>query len=170
MPSHYLNQCWHIVDLTIRKSVYIFIQENAFENVVCKIGATFRLCWPQRVNKLQRSPRRKWPVILNVYFSNTAQWYIELPTSPRHCAAIRALFHYPIRRLIVRSHKVSKPRDLHLELYDRPEIWQAPRQQCCWCACQISKRCDNLSYQSRSFEASWDLTIRRLIGYWNGPR
>ena len=26
---------------------------------------------------------------------------------------------------------------------------------------------DNLNYQSRSFETSRDLTIRRLIGYWN---
>ena len=31
--------------------------------------------------------------------------------------------------LIVRCHKVSKPRDLFLELYDHSGIWQAPRQQ-----------------------------------------
>ena len=81
---------------------------------------------------------------------------------------IWTLFQYSIRRLIVRSRKVSKPRDLYLELSDRSEIWQAPRQHCCRCACQISKRCDNLNYQSRGFETSRDLTIRRLIGYWNG--
>ena len=34
-------------------------------------------------------------------------------------------------------------------------------------ACQISKRCDNLNNQSRGFNTSRDLTIRRLIGYWN---
>ena len=34
----------------------------------------------------------------------------------------------------------------------RFEIWQAHRQQCCRCACQISKRYDNLKYQSRGFE------------------
>ena len=43
-PSHYVNQYWNIVDWTPRnklqwnfdKNLYIFIQENAFENVVCK--------------------------------------------------------------------------------------------------------------------------------------
>ena len=50
---------------------------------------------------------------------------------------------YPKRRLSVRSRKVSKPRDLYLELSDRSEIWHALRQQCCRCACQISKRYDN---------------------------
>ena len=82
----------------------------------------------------------------------------------------RAPFQYPVRRLIVRSREVSKPRDLYLKLFDRSEIWQAPRQHCCRCACQISKRCDNSNYQSHSFETSRDLMIRRLIGYWNGAK
>ena len=68
---------------------------------------------------------------------------------------------------IVGSHKVSKPRDLYLELCDRSEIWQAPRQQCCRRACQMSKRLNNLNCQSRGFKTSRDLTIRRFIGYWN---
>ena len=75
---------------------------------------------------------------------------------------------YPKRRLSVRSRKVSKPRDLYLELSDRSEILQALRQQCCRCACQISKRYDNLKYQSRGFETLRDLTKRRLFGYWDG--
>ena len=61
----------------------------------------------------------------------------------------------------------SKPRDLYLELSDRSEIWQAPRQHCCQCACQISKQSDNSNYQSRVFDTSRDLMIRRPIGYWN---
>ena len=77
---------------------------------------------------------------------------------------------YPKRRLSVRSRKVSKPRDLYLELSDRSEIWQALRQQCCRCACQISKRYDNLKYQSRGFETLRDLTKRRLFGYWDGAQ
>ena len=80
----------------------------------------------------------------------------------------RAPSQYPKRRLSVRSRKVSKLRDLYLELSDRSEIWQALRQQCCRCACQISKRYDNLKYQSRGFETSRDLTIRRFFGYWDG--
>ena len=77
---------------------------------------------------------------------------------------------YPKRRLSVRSRKVSKPRDLYLELFDRSEIWQALRQQCCRCACQISKRYDSLKYQSRGFETLRDLTKRRLFGYWDGSQ
>ena len=79
-------------------------------------------------------------------------------------------FQYPIRGFIVRSRKVSKPRDLHLELHDRSAIWQAPRQQCCRCACQISKPFDKFNYQYHGFYTSRDLTIWRLIGYWNGDQ
>ena len=43
----------------------------------------------------------------------------------------------------------------------------APRQHCCRYVCQISKRCDYLNSQSRGFETSRDLMIRRLIGRWN---
>ena len=45
-PSHYLNQCWLIVNWTHRNKFkrnlnpnsHIFIQENTFENVVCQNG------------------------------------------------------------------------------------------------------------------------------------
>ena len=77
---------------------------------------------------------------------------------------------YPKRRLIVRSREFSKPWDLYLELSDGSEIWQALRQLCYWCACHISKRYDNLKYQSRGFETSQDFTKGRLFGYWDGPR
>ena len=51
-PSH-LNHCWKIVNPNLRNKFqwnlngnsYIFIQENAFENVVCEMAAI----WPQRV-------------------------------------------------------------------------------------------------------------------------
>ena len=46
-PSHYLNQCWHILNWNLRNKLqwnlnrnpFIFIQENAFENVVWKMAA-----------------------------------------------------------------------------------------------------------------------------------
>ena len=55
-PSHYLNQCWNIVNWTLRNKLqwifnrnsYIFIHENAFENVVCEMAAI--LSRPQCVN------------------------------------------------------------------------------------------------------------------------
>ena len=58
---------------------------------------------------------------------------------------------------------------MYLELSDHSEIWQALQQQCCRCGCQISKRYDNLKYQSHGFETLRDLTKRRLFGYWD-PR
>ena len=83
--------------------------------------------------------------------------------------AYRVLFQYPIRPLIVISCKVSEAvRFVFRIVRNSIEIWQAPRQQCCRCAYQRSKRYDNLNYQSHGFETSRDFTIRRLIGYWNG--
>ena len=48
-PSHYLNQCWRIFNWTPRYKIQwhfsrnsnIFIQENAFEKVVCEMVAIF---------------------------------------------------------------------------------------------------------------------------------
>ena len=47
VPSHYLNQCWNTVNWTLgnkqqwnlHQNSYLFIQENAFENVVWKMAA-----------------------------------------------------------------------------------------------------------------------------------
>ena len=75
---------------------------------------------------------------------------------------------YPTRHLIVRSRKVSEQRDLYLEMYGRSEIWQHLGSSAAEVLVKISKRCDNLNYESRGFESLRDLTIRRLIGYWNG--
>ena len=79
----------------------------------------------------------------------TILWY-EDHITPVTSLETRAPFQYPIRRLIVRSRKVSKPRDSYLELSDRSEIWQTLRQHCCRLACQISKWCDNLNYNRRA--------------------
>ena len=46
-PNHYLNQCWIIVNWTLRNKLQwnlnrnsnIFIQENAFESVVCETAS-----------------------------------------------------------------------------------------------------------------------------------
>ena len=51
-PSHYLNQSWNIVNLTLTNKLQwnsnIFIQENAFERIVCEMTAI--LPRPQSVN------------------------------------------------------------------------------------------------------------------------
>ena len=53
MVSHHLNQCWNIVSWTLRNklqwnlnhNLYIFIQENAFQNVVWKMVANVLISW-----------------------------------------------------------------------------------------------------------------------------
>ena len=61
-PSHYQNQCWNIVNETLRNKLQwifshnsnIFIQENAFESVVCEKAAF--LSRPQCVKPILRKP------------------------------------------------------------------------------------------------------------------
>ena len=62
----------------------------------------------------------------------------------------------------VRSRQVSKSRDSGLDFSNRPKIWQAFRQRCCRDARQISVRYDHHNVQSRGFETSRDLVVRRL--------
>ena len=65
-PSHYLNQCCHIVNWTLRNKLqwnfnrnsYIFIQENASEKVVWKKATILSL--PQCVKITATSPRGQW--------------------------------------------------------------------------------------------------------------
>ena len=75
-----------------------------------------------------------------------------------------------LRHLVERSCEVLKPWVLYFKLSDHFEIWQAPRQHCCRSACQITERYINSNYQSRGFETSLNLTMRRLIRYWNGAQ
>ena len=63
-PSHYLNKCWNIVNSNLRNNLqwtlnrnsYISIQENVFENIVCKMAAI--LSGPQCINPLTLKCRR----------------------------------------------------------------------------------------------------------------
>ena len=48
------------------------------------------------------------------------------------------------------------------KLSNHSEIWQVPRQRCCRGACQISERYEHCNFQSRGFETSRDLAVRRL--------
>ena len=62
VPSHYLNQCWNIVNQTLRNKLLwksipntkLFIHENTFENVICEMAAIlfrgrwFKLCLQKR--------------------------------------------------------------------------------------------------------------------------
>ena len=67
-PSHFLNQCWDIVNWTLRNKLQwnfnrysnIFIQENAFENGVCERASI--LSRPQCVN-------------INILWPSVAKWH-----------------------------------------------------------------------------------------------
>ena len=75
-PSHYLNQCWNIVNWPPRNKLQwkfnrnsdIFIHENATESVVCEMAAILsrlqcvNVVWPSDVVRRQIS----WPLLLRV--------------------------------------------------------------------------------------------------------
>ena len=65
---------------------------------------------------MENSDWRQYPIVTCRYNTWCQYWSGTslIPWPP---------FQYPIRRLTVRSRKVSKPRDLYLELSDRSEIW-----------------------------------------------
>ena len=88
-------------------------------------------------NTVRPTSRKGWNTPETIEVGNVNLWPVSISDKTSYC-------------------KISKPRDLYLELSDRSEIWQAPRQQGCRSAGQISKRCDNLNHQSRGFETSRD--------------
>ena len=78
-PGHYLNQCWDIVNSNLsntfqwnlKQNSYIFIKENAFENVVCDMAAI--LTRPQCVMRLLEY----WITIFALYLQNKHLIYIS---------------------------------------------------------------------------------------------
>ena len=90
-PSYYLNWRWNIVNWTLRNKLqwnlnrnsYIFIQENAFENVVWKMVVI--LCQPQCVNRADTLWNKAWHVFLQLYkiqyipeFDENDDFFIEV--------------------------------------------------------------------------------------------
>ena len=77
-PSHYLNQCWNLINRTLRNKLqwnynrtsWILLQENEFEKVVWKMAAIFSR--PQCVNK-RGSRYLKSPYIWPTY----RHWYVH---------------------------------------------------------------------------------------------
>ena len=79
------------------------------------------------------STRERWvdmrPCLQFIRTCHQQSW-LRLGLLPAPCFLIRCL--------IVRSHKVSKPWDMYLEVSDQSEIWQALQQHSCQCSCRIS--------------------------------
>ena len=76
----------------------------------------------------------------------------------------------PMILAVITQNIYHHPSLVYTGLSGRSEIWQALRQHCCRCACQVSKRYDNSKNQSRGLETLRDLTKRRLFGYWDGAQ
>ena len=84
--SHYLNQCWNIVNLNLRNKFqwnlnrysYIFIQENGFENVVWKMSAILSL--PQCVKNTTHLGKMmsNVQIILSVNWPKAADFFLTI--------------------------------------------------------------------------------------------
>ena len=93
-PSHYLNQCWNIVNWTLRNKLQwkfnrnsnIFIQENALEIVVCEMGSFST--HPQCVKCHEMGILQNY-ACKNQYLNMTAKWITWTITGSLH-------WHYTI--------------------------------------------------------------------------
>ena len=85
---------------------------------------------------------------------------ISIANSLESCSlAISHRYDVTVMILGLYSPSWLEPRDSCLDFFNHSEIWQAPRQQRCRDACQISKRYDHNS-QSDGFEISRHFTLR----------
>ena len=150
----------------------IYLSRNILLQIKSDVAVWKRLGCPQR------KQRTWWQTVATPYMGLAWLWlqFVNTLIAVRWAKGVNwlfrmvqamFLFQYPTRRLIVRSRKVSKSRvciwnspialkfDRHLGSTpaDAPVKFQSD-----W---------DNLNYWSRGFETSRDLTIRRLIRYWN---
>ena len=150
-----ISMLWH------RQAIFESKGDKLSSSAECRIrthqGLRHFLCWMQDSNPRSQTPNRQQTeysltnrlyaciltyihTYMSVVVNIDGQAIFEskgdkLPYSDE----TRAPSQYPIRRIIVRSREVLKPRDLYLELSDRSEISRTLRQHCCRCACQISK-------------------------------
>ena len=86
-PNHYLNmlnQCWNIVNLTLRNKLQwninqnteVFIHKNTFENVVCKMAAIlFRVRWVNEAKPLGPLPDGMLPASRGVVLLRTSRGF-----------------------------------------------------------------------------------------------
>ena len=86
--------------------------------------------------------------------------------SNRRAISSGPLFTYRKTSYTANSREVSKPQNSIVQCLHRSTIWQAFRQLCCRGACQISDRFEKPKPESRGFENSGDLAVRRPSAKW----
>ena len=104
-------------------------------------------------------------LITKLWFRHTSAPLISMRVSTmKTCIQLSNLspFQCRIRQHIAKSCAVSQLRDLCLGFSIILQAYQQHRHRV---SSPISKRYDNSILKLRN---SWDLTIRRIIGYWNG--
>ena len=124
-PSHYLKQCWNSVNWTpgnklqwdFNRNLYIFIQENALENVVYENGGRFvwALMW-------YATKHQNWTAICLI--SLASAWFRHSSCTLRHiicswCMSIWC-FLYVVNKISSRFHLMilSKTRRI-AQLHDK---------------------------------------------------
>ena len=127
-PSHYLNHCWLIVNLTIKNKFQrdlnptsnIFIQENVSENIVCEMAAILsRGRW---VNDNNADNGCYGDVNCVNYNSPTSYTYLKARTPiTLYLVAVSST-------LVLDSHRQSNTHDVFLIL----ETIHMSISQCCW--------------------------------------
>ena len=90
-PSHYQNQCWNIVNSNFKNKFqwnfnldsYIFIQENAIENVVCEMASI--LSQPQCVKIIYGLTWIPIPIFCYSWDDSTMIFTHDFVTRESHC-------------------------------------------------------------------------------------
>ena len=135
------------------------------DDVVCNIIMTmntFVIAWNtiqfwSKVSSVRKYVRVQCPMFphvknLNMCYSCTTQGLYSLS---RKTSYRKISWSLEVARF------GNRPRGI--DFFNCSAIWQAARQQRCRDACQISVRNDHYNTQSRGFETSRDLAVRRLI-------
>ena len=119
----------------------------------CTCTNDYIICWKRcleiiKCTKILASNRGKIAFVSYSFSCSIIYWFMMIDDA-------WAPLQYQIKRLIVRSGKVSKPGDLTLELSDRSEIWHAPRLPTCLSNFKLTisrlryftRSCDEMSYR-----------------------
>ena len=93
-------------------------------------------------------------------------WYRYMQQIPINDRYSMASILETVRRISAKSREVLKPRHWMLWSACRYEIWQASRRRCCRGASHFLERLEKFKPESRGFDTSWDLEVRRLSAYW----
>ena len=133
-PNHYLNQCWNTVNWTFmnvlqwnfNRNSNIFIQQIAFQNVVCKMASILsRPHWVKHRLTTPKMTQSDVPLQANILSYNSLQWRHNGRDSVSNHQPHDCLLNRLFRR---RSKKTSKLRVTGLCAGNSPGTVEFPAQ------------------------------------------